>query len=51
MALGGIWSLLMIAMLWQYPAVSRALFWMSLAYPAYYFALSGALHLRARDHG
>lgn len=50
MGLGVIWSLLMIVMLWQYPGVSRALFWISLAYPVYYFGLSIALHLRAREH-
>jgi phosphatidylcholine synthase len=37
---GGIWSALMLLMLWQYPAVSRAVMWVSLAFPAYYFALS-----------
>jgi phosphatidylcholine synthase len=38
--LGGIWSALMLLMLWQYPAVSRPVMWTSLAYPAYYVALS-----------
>jgi hypothetical protein len=31
-------------MLWQYPAVPAAMFWVSLAYPAYYFLLSFLLH-------
>jgi phosphatidylcholine synthase len=43
---GAMWAGLMLLMLWQYPAVSRALFWTSLAYPAYYFLLSFALHFR-----
>jgi phosphatidylcholine synthase len=38
--LGGIWSALMLLMLWQYPAVSRPVMWVSLAFPVYYFALS-----------
>jgi phosphatidylcholine synthase len=38
--IGGIWSALMLLMLWQYPAVSRPIVWVSLAFPAYYFALS-----------
>jgi phosphatidylcholine synthase len=37
---GGLWSGLMLWMLWQYPAVPRAVFWISLAFPAYYVALS-----------
>jgi phosphatidylcholine synthase len=42
-ALGIVWGALMLVMLWQYPAVSRTLFWVSLAYPAYYVALSIAI--------
>jgi phosphatidylcholine synthase len=38
--LGSIWSVLMLLMLWQYPAVSRLVLWVSLAFPVYYFALS-----------
>ena len=38
--MGGVWSALMLLMLWQYPAVSRPIMWISLAFPAYYFALS-----------
>jgi hypothetical protein len=30
----------MLLMLWRYPAVSRSVMWVSLAFPAYYFALS-----------
>lgn len=44
LGLGVVWAALMIVMLWQYPDVSRVLFWMSLLYPAYYFALSLKLH-------
>jgi phosphatidylcholine synthase len=43
---GAIWAGLMLLMLWQYPAVSSPVFWSSLAYPAYYFALSLWLHFR-----
>jgi phosphatidylcholine synthase len=44
--LGAIWAGMILIMLWQYPAVSRLLFWGSLEYPAYYFLLSFALHFR-----
>jgi phosphatidylcholine synthase len=43
---GAIWAGLMLVMLWQYPALSEAVFWVSLAYPAYYLLLSLALHFR-----
>lgn len=46
MALGLLWGVIMIVMLLRYPAVPRVLFWISLVYPAYYFALSLALHQR-----
>ena len=42
--LGIAWAMLMLLMLWQYPAVSRTAFWVSLVFPAYYAALSFALH-------
>ena len=45
-ALGSLWSVLMATMLWQMPAVSRPIFWVSLAFPAYYLLLSLALDLR-----
>ena len=44
--LGVIWGALMLLMLWQYPAVSRAVFLVSLIYPMYYFALSFWLNSR-----
>ena len=49
--LGVIWGALMLVMLWQYPAVSRAVFLASLAFPAYYVALSLVLHFSARRPG
>lgn len=45
---GAIWAGLMLLMLWQYPAVSQAAFFVSLAYPAYYLLLSFVLHFQAR---
>jgi len=45
-ALGALWGVLMIAMLWQMPAVSRPLFWASLVFPIYYLLLSLALHVK-----
>ena len=47
--IGGVWSALMLLMLWQYPAVSRLVMWISLMFPAYYFALSIWLHMRRRE--
>jgi len=44
--LGAIWGVLMGVMLWQYPAISRPVLFASLVFPAYYFALSFALHFR-----
>jgi phosphatidylcholine synthase len=43
---GSIWSAFMLLMLWQYPAVSKTVMWISLAFPAYYMALSIWLHVR-----
>jgi phosphatidylcholine synthase len=47
--LGVIWAVLMVVMLWQFPAVSRPVFWASFIFPAYYGLLSLALHLRPRS--
>jgi phosphatidylcholine synthase len=47
--IGSIWSALMLLMLWQYPAVSRPVMWVSLAFPAYYLSLSLWLHFRGSD--
>jgi phosphatidylcholine synthase len=51
--LGAMWAILMMVMLWQYPAVSRPLLLASLIFPAYYTLLSFALQLRtaAADQG
>jgi phosphatidylcholine synthase len=47
-ALGAMWGVTMILMLWQMPAVSPLVFWLSLVFPVYYFALSIALDRRRR---
>jgi phosphatidylcholine synthase len=47
--IGAIWSALMLLMLWQYPDESRLVMWLSLVFPAYYFALSLWLHLQRRE--
>jgi phosphatidylcholine synthase len=44
--LGGVWACLMLLMLWQYPAVSRLVFNLSLVFPVYYLLLSLWLQLR-----
>ena len=41
-----VWAGLLLTMLWNYPIVSRPLFYVSLAFPAYYFLLSFWLHFR-----
>jgi phosphatidylcholine synthase len=40
------WGVSLMVMLWQYPAVSRPLFIVSLVFPIYYMLLSFALHFR-----
>jgi phosphatidylcholine synthase len=45
--LGAIWGVLMLVMLWQYPAVSRPVFLASLVFPIYYAVVSLVLHRRA----
>jgi phosphatidylcholine synthase len=47
-ALGVLWGLQMIAMMWRMPGVPAWLAWTSLVFPAYYLALSFALELRRR---
>ena len=44
--LGVIWALLMLLMLWEYPAVPRWVFLASLVFPVYYAGLSLWLHVR-----
>ena len=46
--LGIIWAVLMVVMLWQFPAVSRLVFWASLVFPAYYLVVSLVLHFGRR---
>jgi phosphatidylcholine synthase len=48
MLFGVVWGAALLAMLWTYPVVSRSIFWGSLAYPVYYFALSLYLGIRPR---
>jgi phosphatidylcholine synthase len=43
---GIVWGGLMLLMLWQYPAVSRAIIIASLIFPVYYVTLSFWLHFR-----
>jgi phosphatidylcholine synthase len=47
--IGGIWSALMLFMLWQYPDVSKLVMWISFGFPVYYFALSLWLHVQKRE--
>jgi phosphatidylcholine synthase len=46
--LGAIWAVLMLVMLWQFPAVPRTVFYASLVFPAYYAILSFVLEARRR---
>jgi phosphatidylcholine synthase len=46
--LGVIWAALMLLLLWQYPAISRPVFFASLVFPVYYVGLSLALSARRR---
>jgi phosphatidylcholine synthase len=46
LTLGIIWAMLMVVMLWQFPAVSALVFWASLVFPAYYVGVSLFLHVR-----
>ena len=44
--LGAIWGVLILLMLWQYPAISRPVLLASFVFPVYYFALSFILQFR-----
>jgi phosphatidylcholine synthase len=46
--LGVMWGVLMVVILWQFPAVSRPLVFVSLLFPAYYVILSFVLDARRR---
>jgi phosphatidylcholine synthase len=48
LALGMVWGVLMLAMLWQFPAVSRSVFLASLVFPIYYVVVSLWLEARRR---
>jgi phosphatidylcholine synthase len=48
LALGLVWGVLMLVMLWQFPAVSPAVFLASLVFPVYYAVLSLWLEIRRR---
>ena len=48
LVLGALWGVLMIAMLFQAPDVSRVIFWLSFVFPLYYVVLSLILHARRR---
>ena len=43
---GGVWGVTLIATFFQLPEPDRAIVWASLAFPAWYFALSFYLHFR-----
>lgn len=49
LVLGVIWSILMMVMLWQLPAVSTGVFAASLVFPAYYAVASLWLEIRRRS--
>ena len=44
--LAAVWAATIVVVLWQYPAVSRTLVLVSLAYPVYYLLLSFVVHAR-----
>jgi phosphatidylcholine synthase len=46
LALGGLWTIVIGAIIWMWPSPPRALALASLAFPAYYLVLSLALHFR-----
>jgi phosphatidylcholine synthase len=51
LALGVIWGVLMLVMLWQFPAVSPAVLLASLVFPAYYTVMSLWIDVRRRARG
>ena len=48
LALGGIWGVQMIMIIWWLPAVSPWLLWSSLVFPVYYFGLSLWLNVQPK---
>lgn len=49
LALGYGWAIVVVYLVWQFPAVNRAVLFGSLAYPVYYVVLSLVLHARRRS--
>jgi phosphatidylcholine synthase len=49
--LGALWGVAVLVMVWQFPDVSRTVFWVSLAYPIAYGVLSLVLDFRRRAEG
>jgi hypothetical protein len=47
-ALGMLWALLAIWMVWRLPATDGPWAWISMLFPIYYFILSGYLDVRSR---
>ena len=45
-ALGIVWGVALLVMVWQLPVISTALLWGSLVFPAYYVLLSLAVGWR-----
>ena len=45
-ALGLVWAVLVLVLIWQYPNVSRPVLYLSLVFPVYYLGLSLVLHAR-----
>jgi phosphatidylcholine synthase len=43
-ALGAVWTVALVVMIWRLPEAPRGLVWVSLLYPVYYFTLSLVLH-------
>jgi len=50
-ALGLAWAVLVLVMVWQYPAVPRAVLYLSFVFPVYYLLLSLVLDARRRAPG
>jgi phosphatidylcholine synthase len=48
LALSAVWSVLLLAIVWQLPVASRAVVIASLAFPVYYLGLSIWLHVQRR---
>ena len=51
LALGAVWSVVMLLLILQIPQPSKGLAWVSLVFPVYYAGLSLALHARRSRTG